>query len=154
MDTAPAPSRLATLHPAWGAALMTISGVALVSLRDPLPGSTVDDMVGLVLLALAGVFAVLLSAASVARLVRHRAAFLADLNNPGIGAMIASWPAGLQVFALAVLQAGTAGALDRGVALTVGLVAFVPGVLGTIVAGLAFFSRVIGHPDVPPTPRQ
>ena len=26
-----------------------------------------------------------------------------------------------------------------------------PGVLGTIAAGLAFFSRVIGHPDVPPT---
>lgn len=150
MDTVPAPSRLATLHPAWGAALMTISGVALVSLRDPFPASPVDDVAGLILLALAAVFALALTAASVARMIRHRAAFLADLTNPGIGAMIASWPAGLQVFALAVLQAGTAGVLDPGVALTAGMIAFVPGVLGTIVAGLAFFSRVIGQPDVPP----
>lgn len=60
MDTVPAPSRLATLHPAWGAALMTISGVALVSLRDPFPASPVDDVAGLILLALAAVFALAL----------------------------------------------------------------------------------------------
>jgi tellurite resistance protein TehA-like permease len=64
--------------------------------------------------------------------------------------MIASWPAGLQVFALAVLQAGVSGALPREVALVVGLVAFVPGVLGTLISGYAFYTRIVGVAEGPP----
>jgi len=150
MDAPTRTDRIATLHPAWGASLMSLSGAALVSLRDPLPGLPLDQLVGLALLALGAVVAVALTIATTVRMVRHREAFLADLANPGIGAMIASWPAGLQVFALAVLQAGVSGALPREVALVVGLVAFVPGVLGTLVSGYAFYTRIVGVAEVPP----
>lgn len=129
---------------------MSLSGAALVSLRDPLPGITLDQIVGLALLALAALVAITLSIATTMRIVSHREAFLADLANPGIGAMIASWPAGLQVFALAVLQAGVSGALPREVALIVGLVAFVPGVVGTLLSGYAFYTRIVGFAEVPP----
>ncbi len=144
-----ATSRIALLHPAWGATLMSLSGAALVSLRDPLPGLELDALIGLALLALAILAALALSAAMTVRVVRHNNAFLADLANPGIGAMIASWPAGLQVLALAVLQAGTSGSLPSEVALVAGLVFFVPGVLGTLVSGYAFYTRIIGVAEVP-----
>ncbi len=150
MDAPPRVNRIATLHPAWGAALMSLSGAALVSLRDPLPGSEFDAVVGIVLLVIAALAALTLSAATTARVVRHNEAFLADLANPGIGAMIASWPAGLQVLALAILQGGTSGALPANVALVVGMIVFVPGVLGTLVSGYAFYTRIVGVAEVPP----
>ncbi len=150
MDAPARPSRISTLHPAWGAALMSLSGAALVSLRDPLPGIPLDAGVGLALLALAALAAVVLTVANLLRMARHREAFIADLDNPGIGAMIASWPAGLQVFALAALQAGTSGALPGDVALVIGMVAFVPGVFGTLLSGYAFYTRIVGLTEVAP----
>lgn len=150
MDAPLRVDRIAALHPAWGAALMSLSGAALVSLRDPLPGLDLDAVIGLTLLALAAVAAVALTVATTLRAVRHREAFLADLANPGIGAMIASWPAGLQVFALAVLQGGTSAAIPAEPALIVGMVVFVPGVIGTLLSGYAFYSRIIGVAEVPP----
>ncbi len=144
-----ATGRLATLHPAWGAALMSLSGAALVSLRDPLPGLDLDAVIGLALLVLSSFAALALTVVMIVRAVRYNEAFLADLANPGIGAMIASWPAGLQVFALAVLQAGVADALPAELALVVGMVAFVPGVIGTLVSGYAFYTRIIGVAEVP-----
>jgi len=149
MTTIPTASRLETFHPAWGALLMAVSGTALVSLRDPVPWSTVDDAFGLVLLALGALAGVIITAVYLARFVRYRAAFLADLANPGLGAMIASLPAGLLIFSLATLQAGTAGILDPTFALTIGLVAAIPGLLGTVVAGFAFYAEVIGNREVP-----
>ncbi|MDO9590776.1 MAG: hypothetical protein Q7J04_06495, partial [Microcella sp.] len=149
MDAPASTDRIATLHPAWGAALMSLSGAALVSLRDPLPGFDLDAIIGLALLVLAALAAIVLSVAMTVRVVRHNEAFLADLANPGIGAMIASWPAGLQVFALAVLQAGVSGAVPGDLALIIGMVSFVPGVLGTLVSGYAFYSRIIGVAEVP-----
>lgn len=142
-------SRLASFHPAWGALLMSVSGVALVSLRDPIPWSPVDDAIGLILLALGALAGLVITALWIVRFARHRAAFLADLANPGLGAMMASLPAGLLIFSLAVLQAGTAGILDPTLALSVGLVAAIPGLLGTIVAGFAFYSGVIGNEKIP-----
>jgi len=150
MDASPRADRIATLHPAWGAALMSLSGAALVSLRDPVPGFAFDAVIGLVLLAVAALAAVALSVATTVRILRHNAEYLADLANPGIGGMIASWPAGLQVFALAVLQAGISGAVPRELALIVGMVVFVPGVLGTLVSGYAFYTRIIGVAEVSP----
>lgn len=149
--TAPAtaPRRIATLHPAWGAALMSFSGAALITLRDPLSGTGVDEALGLALLAVAAVIGILLSIAGVARMIAHREAFLADLAHPGMGAMVASWPAGLQILALAILQAGIIGALPSDVALVSGLAVFLPGLAGTLAAGYAFYTRIIGLADVP-----
>ncbi len=149
MSTAASPSRVATLNPSWGAAVMSLSGAAFVSLRDPLPGLPADTTIGLVVLAAASLAAFALTVASIARLVRHGDAFLTDLGNPAIGGMVASWPAGLQILALAILQAGAIGALPAGAALVAGMVVFIPGVIGVLITGFAFYTRVIGIEDVP-----
>lgn len=151
MSTAAAPSRVATLNPSWGAAVMSLSGAAFVSLRDPLPGLPADTAIGLVLLAAATLAALALTVAGIARMARHREAFLADLGNPAVGGMVASWPAGLQILALAILQAGVAGALPAEAALMTGMVVFVPGVIGVLITGFAFYTRVIGIENVPHT---
>ena len=145
----PSGSPLATLHPAWGAVLMTLSGASLLALRDPLAATDVDTAAGLVLLVLAALVGAGVTVASLARLARHPAAFRADLDNPGIGAMIASWPAGLMVLALATLEAGTSGAADETTALVTAMILFVTGLLGTLALGYMFYSRVIGIADVP-----
>lgn len=149
MSTAASTSRLATFHPAWGAALMTLAGAALLALRDPLTATDADTAAGLALLVLAALVGAGVTVASLARLVRHPSAFRADLDNPGIGAMIASWPAGLMVLALATLEAGTSGAADGTAALVTAMVLFVPGLLGTLALGYMFYSRVIGIVEVP-----
>ncbi|WES64551.1 hypothetical protein P0L94_00435 [Microbacter sp. GSS18] len=146
---APAPPPIATLHPAWGATLMSLGGAALISLRDPIPGSGVDEVLGLALLAAATAVGVVLTVAGLVRMIAHRQAFAGDLAHPGMGAMVASWPAGLQILALAILQAGVIGALPSDVALVGGLSVFVPGLAGTLAAGYAFYTRIIGLADVP-----
>jgi tellurite resistance protein TehA-like permease len=150
MSTTDSP-RLSVLHPAWGGAVMSLSGAAFLSLRDPLLGTTADDVIGLVLLGVSTIAAIALSAASVLRLIHHRSAFAADLRNPGLGALVATWPASLLILALAILQAGTIGALPPGPAVALGMIVFVVGLAGTLFIGYAFFSRVIGLADVPPT---
>ncbi|MGR0218743.1 SLAC1 family transporter [Agromyces sp. ZXT2-6] len=142
-------SRVATFHPAWGAVAMTASGVALVSLLDPWAGSGADDLTGAVTLGFALVVAIATSVFFIARLVSHREAFHDDLADPQLGAMTAAWPASLLIAALAVLQAGVVGVLDGTTALWTALVLFIPGLVGTFVVGVAFYTRVIGSTDVP-----
>lgn len=142
-------SRVATFHPAWGAVAMTASGVALVSLLDPWAGSGVDDVVGAVTLVLALVIAIATSVVYIARMTAHREAVVDDLANPVMGAMTAAWPASLLIAALAVLQAGVIEVFDGTTALWVALVFFVPGLVGTLIVGVAFYTRVIGSSDVP-----
>lgn len=149
MSTVPSNSRLATFHPAWGAAPMTLAGASLLAFRDPLAATDVDTAAGLVLLALAALAGAGVTVVSLARLARHPSAFRTDLDNPGIGAMIASWPAGLLVLALATLEAGISGGVDATVALGTGMTLFIPGLLGTLAVGYMFYSRVIGIADVP-----
>ncbi len=128
---------------------MTASGVALVSLLDPIAASPVDEVTGGVALVLAVAVAVALSVAFVARLVRHRDAFVADLANPAIGAMTAAWPAALLIAAIAVLQGGVIGLVGAETAQWVALALFAPGLIGTLIVGFAFYTRVIGASDVP-----
>lgn len=128
---------------------MTTSGVALVSLLDPWAGSGVDDVVGAVTLALALIIAVATSVVYIVRMTAHREAVVDDLANPVMGAMTAAWPASLLIAALAVLQAGVIDLVDGTAALWIALVFFVPGIVGTLVVGVAFYTRVIGSTDVP-----
>lgn len=128
---------------------MTASGIALASLLDPVAGSAADEVTGAVALALAVAVVVALSVVFVARLARHRGAFVADLANPGIGAMTAAWPAALLIAAIAVLQGGVIGLVDARIAQWAALVLFAPGLVGTLIVGVAFYTRVIGASDVP-----
>lgn len=127
---------------------MGVAGVAFLSLRDPIVGTDVDTWIGAGGLALAVAWALVLTVVAAARILRHRDAFLADLGNPGMGALVASWPAGLLILALALGEAGTSGLLAAQPALWAVAVAFLAGLAGTLLAGYAFYSGIL-HGEVP-----
>ena len=141
--------RIKSLHPAWGTLAMTASGISMVSLLNPIPGSEVDTAIGIGLVVIAAIIAVLVSIAFSVKALRYRESFLADLAHPGFGSQTAAWPAALLILALAMTQAGVSGALPAGFALSVGSTFFLLGLIGTLVSGIAFFSRVIGRADIP-----
>lgn len=143
------PSRIQTLSPAWGAMAMTLSGAAMISLLGPLPGTDVDQWVGLFFLALSFIAVVTLTVLYGIKWLKYPENFFADLFNPGQGAQTAAWPASLLISALATSQAGFAGYLPENLALVVGAVVGGLGFLGTLLSGLAFFTHVIGHPGIP-----
>jgi len=141
--------RVKTLHPAWGTLAMSASGISMVSLLNPIPGSELDTVIGIGLVAIAAIIAVMVSVAFSIKALRYRESFLADLANPGFGSQTAAWPAALLILALSMTQAGASGALPGDIMLGLGSVFFVLGLLGTFVSGIAFFSRVIGRADIP-----
>ena len=143
-------SRIASLHPAWGALAMSVAGAAMVSLLDPLPGSTLDNTIGLVFLALSGVTAITLTVLYGIKLFAHTDSFLADLSHPGMGSQTAAWPASLLITALATSQAAATGVLSASLALWPALIFGALGLVGTAVVGFVFFSRVIGLEQIPP----
>ena len=143
-------SRIASLHPAWGALAMSVAGAAMVSLLDPLPGSSVDAAIGGVLLALSALTAVIITVLYGIKLTVHTASFLADLRHPGMGSQTAAWPASLLITALATSQAATTGIIPAGLALWPAMVFGGLGLVGTALVGFTFFSRVIGLEQIPP----
>ena len=143
-------SRIATLHPAWGALAMSVAGASMVSLLDPLPQSDIDTTIGLGFLALSGIVAITITVLYGIKLFAHTESFLADLRHPGMGSQTAAWPASLLITALAISQAATTGALSAQLALWPAIIFAALGVVGTALVGFAFFSRVIGHTQIPP----
>jgi tellurite resistance protein TehA-like permease len=142
-------SRIKTLHPAWGALSMSVAGAAMVSLLDPLPTSTLDTSIGLVILALSWVTSITITALFGVKLLRHTSQFLADLQHPGMGSQTAAWPASLLITALASSQAGASGSLESSLVVWPAMVFGALGLVGTALVGFAFFSRVIGAEQVP-----
>jgi tellurite resistance protein TehA-like permease len=143
-------SRIASLHPAWGALAMSVAGAAMVSLLDPLPGSTLDATIGAVLLALSALTAVTITVLYGIKLAVHTASFFADLRHPGMGSQTAAWPASLLITALATSQAASTGVIPAGLALWPAMVFGGLGLVGTVLVGFTFFSRVIGLEQIPP----
>ena len=128
---------------------MTISGLAMISLLGPLPGSELDAWAGLFFLGVSWIVVATLTGLYVTKVVKYRSNFMADLFNPGQGAQTAAWPAALLISALATSQAGYAGYVPADISLPVGIVVGAVGLLGTALTGFAFFSHVIGHPNIP-----
>jgi tellurite resistance protein TehA-like permease len=143
-------SRIASLHPAWGALAMTIAGISMVSLLDPLPGSRIDDTVGLVFLALSAMTAVTISVLYGIKLLVHTDSFVADLRHPGVGSQTAAWPASLLITALATSQAAVTGAVSAELVTWPAMIFGALGLVGTSLVGFVFFSRVIGLEKIPP----
>lgn len=142
-------SRIKDLHPAWGTLAMSASGVSMVSLLEPLPDSSLDTSIGLVLLVFALVATTLVSVAFMIKALRFPQNFLSDLANPGFGSQTAAWPAALLILALSITQAGSRGIIDPDLSIYSGSVLFLLGLVGTLITGLAFFSNVIGRSDIP-----
>ena len=143
-------SRIATLHPAWGALAMSIAGAATVSLLDPLPNSSIDDTIGIGVLIVAVVTSVVITVLFGIKLFAHTASFRADLQHPGMGSQTAAWPASLLITALALSQAGASGLVSADVVVWPAIVFAAVGLVGTALVGFIFFSRVIGQSDIPP----
>ena len=128
---------------------MSASGVSMVSLLEPLPDSSLDTSIGIVLLALAAVAVTFISLAFTIKGLRYPQNFWSDLSNPGFGAQTAAWPAALLILALSITQAGSRGLIQPELSLAVGVALLATGLIGTLIAGLAFFSQVIGRSDIP-----
>lgn len=143
-------SRIATLNPAFGALAMSIAGAATVSLLDPLPGSALDERIGLALLGLSFITAIVITVLFGIKLLGHTESFLADLHHPATGSQTAAWPASLLITALATSQAAHSGALDASLAIWPAIVFGSAGLVGTALVGFVFFARVIGHTQIPP----
>lgn len=142
-------SKIQNLHPAWGTIAMSASGVSMVSLLEPLPNSSLDTSIGLVLIVFALVATTVVSVAFTIKGLRYPQNFLSDLSNPGFGSQTAAWPAALLILSLSITQAGTRGIIDPDLSIYSGAVLFLVGLVGTFITGLAFFSNVIGRSDIP-----
>ena len=140
-------SRIATWHPGWMGVVLGTGGAAVASLVDPLPGTRLDDVVG-ALLAVLATLGLLLLVPYAVRVRRHRDAAIADLANPGLGAMYGTAPAAVLIVGIALAQLGGLGWLPKGVAwLSITLVAL--GALLALAVGIAFFARVVAHEQLP-----
>jgi tellurite resistance protein TehA-like permease len=108
-DAQRSPSWLSTFHPGWFAAVMGTAVVGVASNLNPgniagLQAPMQDLAVGMV--ALAYLFTVALGIPYVVRWIRHPASALQDLIHPVVGALYATFPAGLLVLAAATAAVG------------------------------------------------
>lgn len=140
---------LRTFHAGWPGMALATSGVAIASLVNPWAAIALDRSIGIVLAVVAAVVTAAMVGATVARVVRHRDAFGADLRNPMLGAMLGTAPASVIVFALVLAQLGMEEVVPAQGAGWVALGLVVAGVLASLILGMAFFNYVVGHHELP-----
>ncbi|NWJ46993.1 MAG: hypothetical protein HXX08_14115 [Chloroflexi bacterium] len=118
MTTSPAPTIapdtktgvLHTFHPAWFAAVMGTGVLSVAIYQNPGGISElkpITDPLSVAILMLAYILAVLLGVPYLWRWFRHPAFAWKDLRHPILGAMYATFPAGLLVLAIATANAGS-----------------------------------------------
>ncbi len=138
-DTVPPLGRLHGFHPGWYGAVMGTAIVGIVAYQNPGQVAGLADamrLFGVLMVALAALLAVVLGIPYVARWLRHPAAARADLANPVVGALHATFPAGLLVLAIAIATVGPSVlSADATFALVV--------ILGAVGIMLAFLMSVV-----------
>jgi C4-dicarboxylate transporter/malic acid transport protein len=144
--------RLETFHPGWYASVMGTAIVGIVAYQNPgqVPGLAAPlQAAGVAMIALAVVLAVVLGVPYVARWVRHREAARRDFANPLLGALYATFPAGLLVLAVGIATVG-ASAVPGGMTLgVVGVLASV-GTLLAMLVSVGFAVMLFRGPGVEP----
>ncbi|HEY5433947.1 MAG TPA: hypothetical protein VIK13_01825, partial [Candidatus Limnocylindrales bacterium] len=103
------PGRLRGFHPGWYGAVMGTAIVGIVSYQNP--GQVADladamQALGVLMVALSALLAVGLGIPYVARWLRYPDTARADLSNPVLGALYATFPAGLLVLAVGIATVG------------------------------------------------
>ena len=101
--------RLQGFHPGWYASVMGTAIVGIVAYQNPGQVAGMADAMrafGVLMVALAALLAVGLGVPYVARWLRYPAAARADLANPMLGALYATFPAGLLVLAVGIATVG------------------------------------------------
>ena len=105
----PQPGRLSTFHPGWYGAVMGTAIVGIVAYQNPGQVAGLADAMqglGVLMVALSALLAVGLGIPYVARWLRYPDAARADLSNPVMGALYATFPAGLLVLAVGIATVG------------------------------------------------
>jgi len=105
----PQPGRLRTFHPGWYGAVMGTAIVGIVAYQNPgqVPGlAEAMQGLGVLMVGLSALLAVGLGIPYVARWLRQPDAARADLSNPVMGALYATFPAGLLVLAVGIATVG------------------------------------------------
>ena len=156
-DSSPAPTggaqllgRLRGFHPGWYGAVMGTAIVGIVAYQNPGQVAGLADALrafGVVMVALSALLAIVLGIPYVARWLRHPAAARADLLNPVVGALHATFPAGLLVLAVGIATVGPSVLSADAVSALVAVLAAVGIVLGfamsVVFAALLFTSHGI-----------
>ena len=103
------PGRLRTFHPGWYAAVMGTAIVGIVAYQNPGQVSGLAGAMqafGVLMVALSALLAVGLGIPYVVRWLRYADAARTDLSNPVMGALYATFPAGLLVLAVGIATVG------------------------------------------------
>jgi len=103
------PGRLRNFHPGWYGAVMGTAIVGIVAYHNPGQVTGLADAMeafGVLMVGLAALLAVGLGIPYVARWLRYPDAARADLSNPVMGALYATFPAGLLVLAVGIATVG------------------------------------------------
>jgi C4-dicarboxylate transporter/malic acid transport protein len=144
--------RLRTFHPGWYGAVMGTAIVGIVSYQNPgqvagLAGAM--QALGALMVALAAVLAIGLGVPYVARWLRYPDAARADLSNPVMGALYATFPAGLLVLAVGIATVGPSVlSADATFALVAVLAAF--GIALAFAMSVVFAALLFTSHDVEP----
>ena len=105
----PPVARLRGFHPGWYGAVMGTAIVGIVAYQNPGQVAGLADAMrafGVLMVALSALLAVGLGVPYVARWLRYPDAARADLSNPVMGALYATFPAGLLVLAVGIATVG------------------------------------------------
>lgn len=154
---AAAPARTATrlelFHPGWYAAVMGTAIVGIVAYQEPGHIAALGGLLralGVAMTALAALLAVGLGVPYVARWLRYPDAARRDFGNPLVGALYATFPAGLLVLAVGVATVGSAVVTsDLAFAISGALTAL--GIALAVVVSVAFTVSLFAGPGVEPT---
>jgi C4-dicarboxylate transporter/malic acid transport protein len=132
--------RLESLHPGWYASVMGTAIVGIVAYQNPGQVAGVAGALhaaGVAMVSLAAVLGVVVGIPYVGRWVRYREAARRDFANPLLGALYATFPAGLLVLAVGIATVAPS-VLPVGTALTVVGVLAAAGTLLAMVVSVAF----------------
>ena len=132
-------ARLRGFHPGWYGAVMGTAIVGIVAYQDPGQIAGLGDLLkafGVLMVTLAALLAIGIGIPYVVRWLRHPAAARADLAHPVMGALYATFPAGLLVLAVGI---ATVGPSVLSVDATFALVA----IIGGVGIGLALLVSVV-----------
>jgi C4-dicarboxylate transporter/malic acid transport protein len=142
-------SKIAHLHPAWSAVPLGTAGIAVISLFDPVPYLSFDEIIGFALTVIAALFFIVFFTLNIARVFMYPQNFKDDLKHPMHGAMIGTLPASALVLGLAVAQVGQTYFLAQSILGYVAFVLAVIGVLGALLVGVLFFSNIVKNQELP-----
>ena len=142
-------TRIQNFHPAWGAFPLSTAATGLALFKSAEGATDFRSYIGAGLITFAALAWLVVTGTVIARIVRFRQDFLADLRNPQLGPLLATTPAGAMLLSSAIAQLASQF-LDDPLAikpLATALVAL--GLFGTIVIGVSFFSAIVFHSEVP-----